>query len=66
MKDNGTKLDDLDFHVLKEPDLTEAERVSIHQLFDYSYQNANHPYLEKLPGILKHPMAGNKLQRTEI
>ena len=47
MSTNGSKLDDVDIRVIKTEALNNDELGMVHQLFDLSYRQANHSYLEK-------------------
>ena len=54
MSTNGPNLDDVDIRVIKTEDLSNDELGMVHQLFDLSYRQANHSYLEKSFSKLKY------------
>ena len=54
MSANGSDVDDLDLRVVKTAALTRDERERIHRLFDLSYRQANHEYLENSFSKLRH------------
>lgn len=47
MSINGSNLDDIDIRVIKTEALNNNDLGMVHQLFDLSYRQANHLYLEK-------------------
>ena len=47
MSTNGSNLGDIDIRVIKTEALNNDDLGMVHQLFDLSYRQANHSYLEK-------------------
>ena len=63
MSTNGFKLDDVDIHVIKTEALNNDELGMVHQLFDLSYRQANHSYLEKSFSKLRYTALA-KIRKT--